>query len=108
MTLEEYTDREALYTRARQPVEWGNNTLVQFMKRLRVILCDDDIFNSNVMELSLLLHNIRVDFGERNQLKRFFTKLKYKAEEEDYNVGFDEVEEDSDAEYDDGDEEVNA
>mmetsp|Transcript_34273 Transcript_34273/g.50871 ORF Transcript_34273/g.50871 Transcript_34273/m.50871 type:complete len:84 (-) Transcript_34273:129-380(-) len=67
----------------------GKNTLVQFVKRLRVILCDDDTFNNHVMELSLLLHNIRVDLGDRNQLKRFFNNLVWEAVQVDCNVGFD-------------------
>ena len=52
------------------------------------------------MELSLLLHNIRVQFGNRNQLN-----LQGEAEQ-DYNVGFHVDGDDIDEEFADGDEEV--
>ena len=75
MDYDELQERERVLIRARQPSEWGNNTLVQFIKRLRQCLSGDDKFNQHVMELSLLLHNFRVHYSDRNQLKKFFLNL---------------------------------
>ncbi len=70
--------------RARQPSEWGNNTVVQVFKQLRQIPCDDDALNSLLMEASCLVHNLRTHFTLRNQVKRFFVNL------ESYTTGYEE------------------
>ena len=66
---------ERLVTRGRQPSEWSNNQLVQYMVRLRSKLGMFDDFNGLLMELSILLYNYRVEYTDRNETKRFFRNL---------------------------------
>ena len=75
MSIQELEEREPVIIRGRQPSEWSNNQLVQAMKRLRDTLCTDDGYNSVLMELGLLLHNYRVHFSPRNEIKRMFMNL---------------------------------
>jgi hypothetical protein len=85
MSREELQDLEKIIIRGRQPSEWGNNTFIKFMVRPRCKLGIDDKYNSTIMELSLLLHNIRIHFCDRNQVKRFFQNLQIFDEHEELN-----------------------
>jgi hypothetical protein len=75
LTNEQHRLLETLLIRVRQPVEWGNNTLVQAFKRLRQQLGGDDEVNGHLMNVTVLLHNWQVSTCERNQLKSFFRHL---------------------------------
>ena len=75
LTRDDVEELEKKIIRGRQPSEWGNNQMVQFIVRPRCTLSHDDVHNGCLLELGVLLHNYRVHYSDRNELKRFFKNL---------------------------------
>jgi len=104
LTEDEVRELEKKIIRGRQPSEWGNNQFVQFVVRPRCKLSNDDVHNGCLLELGILLHNFRLHYSDRNQLKRFFKNLE--AFEEDPNLDPENIlafDEESDDDSDDDD-----
>jgi len=75
MSATEVKERKKAITRGRQPSEWCNNGYEQFIERVCWKLGSDYTCNKKLIELGMLLYNVRVHFSSRNETKRFFENL---------------------------------
>jgi hypothetical protein len=71
LTPEEVRRKEKVIIHSRQPSEWANNQIVQSIVRPRCKLSHDDLHNTRLLELGVLLHNFRVhrDGGSMDRWK---------------------------------------
>jgi len=84
MTQQQARRRDSAITSGCQPNEWTNRDLKGcLIRRLNTKLIYSEYFNSDIMELSMLLHNLRVERLERNQVQKFFQMLKEEHHEDD-------------------------
>ena len=75
VSRKEVRERKKAITRGRQPSEWCNNGYEQFIERVCWKLGSDYTYNKKLIELGMLLYNVRVHFSSRNETKRFFENL---------------------------------
>lgn len=82
MSHDDYELLEELLVKARQPVEWANNCLIQSFRHLRQVLGIFDDLNGELMVACLLLHNYWTRNCSQNQVKKYFDILAQEEQEE--------------------------